>query len=659
MRLQSLELKNFKGITAFKFNPNELSANIYGANETGKTTLADALTWLLFDKDTMGKSPASFGIKTLDKATGEPIHYLNHEVIGSFRTNDFKVLTLRKVYSEKWTTPRGQAKTEMSGHTTDCYVNGVPIQIGEYRKKVEEIMPEARFKILTTPHYFAEIMSWQDRRKVLFELAGAIKESDIIKTDKSFKRIPEVLDGLSIEDRRKVLTATRTEINKQLDQIPARIDELNGQLPVLEGSKQDYEARIASRRALLQEKNRIANQAGTSEAYEALRINKGNLLTRQQEIEVQYKQTQNFALSSYESDIASANLKRARASQESTTIESNINLAIRKIDEVTAQITRENKSADFRKNDPPRPNNQPTGCPTCGQDLPAEKILTAQANYDAYIKQFNADRGEYLKQSRAKVDALNKELAEASERLAQLKKDLAVKQAEYDLATKELEAAHGRMNEILSTKQTHNDDAEYKMNVIAIAQAEAQMNDIIPTIAEAVSKAKEEAGVVQVELDALSASLAKFDMLDQMNARITQLKAERKGLADNLETIEADLFLIDEYVKARARYVTDTVNTKFRYVKWQLFRDQINGGVEEVCEPLYKSVPYSQGLNTAGRIHAGLDIIRTLSEFYGVSAPVCLDNFESVTEPIDRGGLQVFGFIASEADKTLRVEVVA
>jgi len=55
MKILDLTLHNFKGIRFFNLNTNGQDTNIYGDNATGKTTLADAFMWLLFNKDSLNR----------------------------------------------------------------------------------------------------------------------------------------------------------------------------------------------------------------------------------------------------------------------------------------------------------------------------------------------------------------------------------------------------------------------------------------------------------------------------------------------------------------------------------------------------------------------------------------------------------------------------
>src|SRR5690625_2699704 len=102
IKLLNLNLTNFKGIKEFDLNAAGGDIKVFGDNATGKTTLFDAFVWLLFNKDSQNR--ADFEIKTL--VDGKVIHKLDHEVEAVLFI-DGKELTLRKVYSEKWTKKKG------------------------------------------------------------------------------------------------------------------------------------------------------------------------------------------------------------------------------------------------------------------------------------------------------------------------------------------------------------------------------------------------------------------------------------------------------------------------------------------------------------------------------------------------------------------------
>ena len=155
MKLTKLELLNFKGLKSFAININD-DVVIRGDNATGKTTVFDSVCWLLFGKDSLDR--ADFEIKTLDG--GEPIHKVNHEVTGTFTLDEGGTVELKRVYREKYSSPRGGEVT-LTGHTTDYFVDGVPKKEKEYKEIVNSLVDENIFKLITNPLYFNETYSWQ------------------------------------------------------------------------------------------------------------------------------------------------------------------------------------------------------------------------------------------------------------------------------------------------------------------------------------------------------------------------------------------------------------------------------------------------------------------------------------------------------------------
>lgn len=69
----------------------------------------------------------------------------------------------------------------------------------------------------------------------------------------------------------------------------------------------------------------------------------------------------------------------------------------------------------------------------------------------------------------------------------------------------------------------------------------------------------------------------------------------------------------------------------FSLVKFKMYEQQINGGEIETCEAVVNGVPYS-GQNNAMQINMGIDIINAICKFEGITAPIFIDNAESVNE---------------------------
>ncbi|MHB1418871.1 MAG: hypothetical protein ACYCX4_04675, partial [Bacillota bacterium] len=194
---------------------------------SSEKTLLDSFLWLLFGKDSQNKK--DFALKTLD-AANNPIPGIDHDVEGVFKVND-RPLTLKKSYKEKHTKKRGSAMTEFTGHTTDHFIDGVPVSEKEYSDRIAGIIDENIFKLLTSPTYFNEQLHWQKRREILLQICGDVDDAEVIASDRSLAKLPDILNGRKLDDHRKVIAAKRADINKELGKIPVRIDEATRSLP--------------------------------------------------------------------------------------------------------------------------------------------------------------------------------------------------------------------------------------------------------------------------------------------------------------------------------------------------------------------------------------------------------------------------------------------
>ena len=107
--------------------------------------------------------------------------------------------------------------------------------------------------------------------------------------------------------------------------------------------------------------------------------------------------------------------------------------------------------------------------------------------------------------------------------------------------------------------------------------------------------------------------------------------------------------------------VTDSINSRFKSIRFRLFRDQINGGLKEVCEPLIEDALHGgwveyRSANYAAQVNAKLDIVSTLMKHYGVHLPVLMDQGESVTRPLAVDE-QLIRFIVSPKHNEVKVEL--
>lgn len=647
--LMRLSLRNFKGIRDFTLESSGVNCSISGDNGTGKTTIFDAWTYLLFDKDSANRK--DFEIKTLDK-NGNVLHGLEHEVEADLLV-DGRQVTLRKVFSEKWTKKRGSATSEFTGHTTDYFIDGVPVKQKEYKDRVDEIVSEDVFKLLTSPTFFNEQLKWQDRRKTLLEVCGDISDEEVIVGNKELAKLPSILNGRSLEDHRKVIVAKRSEINKELDKIPVRIDEVQRSKPDTSGlNEETLQLEIAALKEKIESKD-----------AEAFRLRQGGQIAvkekRLREIEGELLEIKNRLQAGTLEKVA---VKR----NEASTLNGQYGELQRKISDISWTIDRNNQRIGDHQNEADKlrkqwhevnaevfENHHDTNCPACGQALPDDQV---RATHDRALALFNRSKSIRMEQISDKGKAAASEAKRLEDENTELSKQGELLEQQLDAKAIELRKAEAELNVLQVGITDVGSDPVYIAKKQEAAAIEQEIQQLRSSIHEAVARVQAEIVELKAQVQSLEQEKAKFAQVRATEQRIAELAAREKELAAEYERLEQQLFLTEEFIRTKVNLLETKINSKFRYARFRLFNTLINGGLEEVCETIFDGVPYSGGLNNAARINVGLDIISTLSEHYGFSAPIFIDNREAVTKLIDTNS-QVISLIVSAEDAKLRVEI--
>lgn len=620
IKLVELKLENFKGIKSFEFAPGGDNATVFGDNETGKTTLADAFRWLLFSKDTNEK--ADFAIKTVT-AQGDEIPALDHTVSAAISV-DGTMIHLKKVYKEKWTKKRGEAKKQFTGHTTDYFIDGVPVQKKKWDSRLSDMIDEEAFRLVTLPSYFNSL-HWQKRREILLDVCGDINDSEVVKSDPSLSELPYILGHVLMDDHRKVITAQKKTINDRLKEIPARIDELVKSLPELRNRKAieayinlidkkiekarddtelsglrkelaDANVKLSGAKAAHTKETGEAN-AGTEEQIFKLKKEFTRLIYKKQEIKDDIKANQ-------------LNIERN---------EKNMGELRAKFAEIAAQQLPHEKI-----------------CFNCNQPYPEDMIVEAEAKFNANQAKELGEINTMGKIFKTKNAALQ-DLIKASEKeIKEIEGD--IEKAEKDIA--ELELQKTETNAI---------------GAVVVGKDVVTFTDEVTRLETAIKlhKTTDISGLVAERREEME-KLAALDAAETTKKRIEELKQEEKKLAGEFEDLESQIFLMEKFIKTKVGMLESKINDKFSLAKFKLFNILVNGAVEECCETIYQGVPYSSGLNTGAQILVGCDIAKTLQDHYGVTAPMWLDHIESVNYPIEMD-CQVIKLRVTK-DKELKVE---
>ena len=635
MKLTKLELLNFKGLKSFAINLNG-DVVIRGDNATGKTTVFDSVCWLLFGKDSLDR--ADFEIKTLEG--GEPIHKVNHEVTGTFTLDEGGAVELKRVYREKYSSPRGGDVT-LTGHTTDYFVDGVPKKEKEYKEIVNALIDESIFKLITNPLYFNETYSWQNRRKLLLEMCGDIDDVSVINSRDDLRRLAELLEGRTVDDHRKVVAAKKTAINKELDMIPIRIDEAVRNKPETVSDKakliRDIQTLDAGIDEIEKQKAIIQNGFSSTERESKIRDIKRQIAAQRSEILSDYHKQKQHLRCEYEASLTKLKM-----------VEVDRDRCVDRRDELNKEIERESKriatlQSEFDAFNVQQFNKE--SCPTCGQALPADKQEVLEA-------EFNANKSKKLEEWARLIESAVKLKGnyEEQQEIMVLKIDSLTTEASrysdvYNIRFKEYE-------EYLEPNL--EDDPVYidlKAQLFLL-----ELDDEPGAEAEEIISLNEELSSMKAKKAGLETELNKFKLIDDINHRIFELEKQQQKLVAEKNALDEASFLMDEFIKAKVNMLEENINSRFKLARFKMFNVMLNGNIEECCETTYKGVPY-RSMNNAARINVGLDIINALTSYYKVNAPVFIDNAEAVTEFVPVNS-QTIKLIVDEAEPQLVVKEV-
>lgn len=627
LAIDSLRLKNFKGITDLDIDFDCQDMSISGENASGKTTLIDAIYWLLFNKDSHGKAdfqlkpiisvpindPESYAdndeyIEAVKKHNKQKMkefeykyqeaHNLDTDVEGSFFLNgESKVL--RKRFQEKYTKKRGSATKDFTGHTTDYFVDGVPVKQKEYQATIDEIIDISTFRIVTNPFEFNNI-HWTDRRGILLDMCGGTSDQDKLKKN---------------ELEKKKIQAKQKDINKEIEQIPIRIDELTASIkdvPAMNGKdKKRLEDEIHGLRNKLQ-----ALVMNEEESLLEIRVN---------EIDSEVLKVDREAYAEYEKEAKPLLKKEKYLEKEKRAVEKTITdvndempgfeLAIKKLN-----IEAESLRTEWVKVDTGAMDNI-EACPACGQDLPQEHIDKTLEKFNLYkaseLERINTEGKDIV----LEIGKYEKETNDSKSALKTFQTDITGIEVKIKANSKELDELEVADNTIELKKEKTRIEKEIK----ALSQ------DSAPAIKVLNFNVKEK----EADLKKWNEGQAAFESAEKSRERIEELGESEKALAGEYEKLEEKLFEIENFIVEAVKLIEDSLNDKFKLARFKLFKKQINGGIEECCEVTSGGVPFNYGLNNAARINTGLDIINTMSEYYKFRAPIFCDNSEAVNEIID------------------------
>lgn len=644
--LKKLVLANFKGIKEKELDFTE-KTNISGDNATGKSTIFDAYSWLLWGKDSFNRK--DYEIKPYDE-NNDIVHNLESSVVGIFDI-DGKEIKFERVYKEVWSKKRGSNTETFTGNTTDFYINDVPKKKKEYEDEIGKIVTEDEFNLLSNPLYFNTILDKKERRNILLSLVKDVSIDDVKAANKELEDLD--LSNYKIEEIQAMAKASCKKINDKLKEIPARIDELEKtktteDFTELEKEKEEIQKSIDDI-----DKD-LAGAKDIGEEIEKRQRAMTNLLSECHKITEEFENNKAKLIKEAEADLNDTRRKITAADYE---IENLIDRrkTLEKYQEITKEsINKYKKDVEILKEKWTNIQLEKFDgnfiCPTCGKEFDPEKK-------GEIFKRFKLDKSKRLedvgkdgKYYQSHVKTLEENLAANKEELEEIQSTL-LKLSDARATNKIVEAEQEEKLE--KAQKLELCDKSLKEIDERRELSKAIQKEIDDIGKEDNSQILEQKQAYNERLEEVNSKLSNQGLNAELDKKIKKYMEEEKELGKEFEIQQEKLYLCDEYIKTYTHLVSDKINDLFTKVEFKLFDTQINGGIVETAEATYKGVPYGS-LNSAAQINAGLDVINSLSKHYEKEIPIFVDNAESVNELVETQS-QLITLSVSKY-KSLRVE---
>ncbi|EQB35017.1 hypothetical protein M948_18095 [Virgibacillus sp. CM-4] len=206
IKFKSLKLENFKSHQDLEVKFADLT-KILGDNAQGKSTIPQAISWLLYGTDTLGS-----------KLDPTPITY---------EADQTMVSLLLDVNGKDMLLGRGIQKGK-----TQFYINEVPSKATEFNEVLEQIFEQDLFLSLFNPNYFFTLHPTKEQRPMLLKYVPAPANKEVFKAlpEVQASKLAELVKKKSLEDLDKIHRSNKTKLEKQYIAAQSKTKTLKEQL---------------------------------------------------------------------------------------------------------------------------------------------------------------------------------------------------------------------------------------------------------------------------------------------------------------------------------------------------------------------------------------------------------------------------------------------
>lgn len=642
--LKRIVLENFMCYAHAEFDFYAIT-KIMAKNGKGKSTIATAYLWCLFNCDyELKDNPV-----VRREVDGKSVDDMDTSVELTLDV-DGKEITMKKVQKRTYgeTVKDGVVVTTVSD-TNSYYINSAPKTLKAFNEYLDVNMNI--FKMCSNINVFLT-QKPKEMREYLFSLVKKTTDLDMAKSKSKLAELVPLLEKYTYEEIRAMKNKIKKDVDNNAEKLKGQIEEKERDIQLkqaievsdLELQKNSLKVQIADCVAKQTDNEKLMAEydKGSSDILN-LKFELNDMSRKANEDNVKARRN-------LESQISNLNYVIIDSKQSVSSAEIIVSLDKDKIAEY--QKTLDDSRTEWKAGKERVFDENNLICPYCKQGYPEDKKEELRADFKAHKEaELNriTDKGNTAKKMLDEIKGLlvgaEQELADRKQKLEKHLVDLADLEKQLAELPQEIDVSATEEYKALEQKIAEKEEAMHKANDISAVKAELKSQET----------------ALRQQLAECESKIAKSDTAAD-EQRLEELKQTRIDSEQNKANAEKILDLLDELDKAKNEALTETVNSHFGLVKWQLFTYTKSGGYKSCCIPTVdgKSILTTMS-NKGNRILGRVDICNSIQKISDISVPIILDDSESlstdnqkkVSEMVDS---QLIMLIVNDSEKLEIVE---
>ena len=607
IKILDIEMTNFMAYGYERVNFNDDLTKIVGRNGVGKSTIANAYMWLLFDCDyDLTPKPVVRREENGDPVDGDVIVTATFDVDG-------KTVTMKKVQKRTYSKDGRSYKDD-----NKYFINDVPKTSKDFKSYLGIDMDIV--KMCCNINAFTS-QKPSEMRKYLFTHTDRISDYDIAEENEDLKYLLPLLADYTAEEITAMNKSIVSDIKKELSTYSGRIAEKELEI------KQKQEIDVS---ALELQKNIL---------LERLKENKDKQVSNKKLMDSYDKETNDILDMKFQLNdiVRKANEEieketkdiRGKIDHEEELVinltngiqTNNRYISVCKADNIKLNEERERLSNFWQSVKSEKFDEKSTVCPTCHRELPDEEIETLKSD-------FEKSKNERIKKIESDGLKIKKEIEENNKEISKLEELNKNNEADKKILAEEIKQLE---NDLSKERRDITGTDDYKKLESEISEKEKFLEKYNDISALKTMLAGEETEI-RSELSECEKLLMQADTSD-FEDRLEALRKEQREKSQKQADAERVLHLIEDLEKVKNSKLADAVNANFGIVEWKLFEIGKSGGYKSDCIPMVdgKSILTTMS-NKGNRIIGRIDICNSIQKMSGIRCPIWIDDVESLDE---------------------------